>query len=237
MKAIFYAFFLLWVGTTWGATFNTEYIEFQLPPGWKCLLEGAEWVCQSENKDRQKEAIIIMAAKEQGSQDTLSAYEAYLREQKRYTLPNKKVQVSDAKYTKRTKVNQHGWVDSLHLASEVPGFYTRYMATIKGDLGIAVTYSVAKDHYEAYRPLFEKIIRSMRVFAISRGQLANTLGIKKKEQDLLGGDLGALGDLSSIARVSQKQKKSSSGSSGDMIFYGLLALGVVGFIVYKKMKG
>ena len=161
-------------------TFNTEYIEFQLPAGWDCSLEGSEWVCQSQNEERKREAIIIMAAKEKGDQDGIPQYFAYLKEKKQYELPNRKAQVSVPKYTKKTTVNDHVWVDSLHLASEVPGFYTRYMATTRGDLGIAVTFSVAKDHYDSYQELFQKIIESMRTFAVTRGKIAQTLGIKKE---------------------------------------------------------
>ncbi|MBG09504.1 MAG: hypothetical protein CME68_12150, partial [Halobacteriovoraceae bacterium] len=51
--------------------FATKYCEFELPPGWECVLEGLEWVCQSSSKERKKEAIIILAAKLRGSQDSL----------------------------------------------------------------------------------------------------------------------------------------------------------------------
>ena len=56
----------LFAVNAWGKTFNTDYIEFQLPPGWRCSLEGTEWVCQGESKERKKEAIIIMAAQGKG---------------------------------------------------------------------------------------------------------------------------------------------------------------------------
>ena len=46
--------------------FTSQYCEFELPSGWDCALEGTEWVCQSSNKDRKKEAIIILAAKIRG---------------------------------------------------------------------------------------------------------------------------------------------------------------------------
>ena len=218
-----------------GKLFNTEYVEFQLPPGWDCSLEGTEWVCQSRSKDRQKEAIIILAAKEKGPQDGLNQYETYLRQKKKYVLPNRKTQVSEPKYTKRTKVHQDLWVDSLHLASEVPGFYTRYMATTKGDLGIAVTFSVSKDHYDSYQQIFQKIIESMRAFAVTKGRVAKTLGIKKKQQDLLSGGLLDSGLLSTPKVVSGKAS-GKKGGGDDFALYAILLIGVAGFIVYKKFK-
>ena len=164
--------------------FSNDYIAFQLPPGWECSLEGAEYVCQSTNKDRQKEAIIIMAAKEKGPQDSLPAYEAYLKQKKTYVLPNRKTQVSEPKFTKIKPVNEQKWIDSLHLASEVPGFFTRYLETVKGDLGVAVTFSVAKDHYDSYQPVFDAVIKSMRVFEIKRGSVGK-FALKGKGSNLL----------------------------------------------------
>ncbi len=145
-------------------TFTSQYCQFELPTGWECALEGTEWVCQSTNKQRQKEAIIILAAKIRGKQDSLEQYQAYLKKTKTFTLPDGKTQISDPKYAKVSNVNDHRWIDSLHLASEVPGFYTRYMATVKEDLGVAVTLSVAKDHYDSYRNIFDKVINTLRVF-------------------------------------------------------------------------
>ena len=234
MKTIFFA--LMWSFGVWAKPFNTDYIEFQLPTGWQCSLEGTEWVCQGGNKERKREAIIIMAAKERDAQDNIEQYQAYLQGKKQYTLPNRKVQVSEPKYTKQTKVNDHFWVDSLHLASEVPGFYTRYMATTKGDLGIAVTFSVAKEHYDSYQKVFEQVIKSMRVFAITRGKRAQTLGIKKRQQDLLSGaGLLESGLLDVPKVVDQGRQEQEEG--GDFLFYLLLAAGVAGFIIYKKRQG
>lgn len=121
-------------------TFSNQYIQFELPNGWECTLEGSEWVCQSDNQDRKREAIIILAAKVRGPQDSLEEYQAYLKQDKTYTLPGGKVQRSEPKYNKFSEVNGHRWLDALHLASEVPGFYTRYLATVKEDLGVAVTF-------------------------------------------------------------------------------------------------
>ena len=88
--------------------------QFELPSGWECALEGTEWVCQSTNADRKKEAIIILAAKVRGSQDSLPQYQDYLKKQKTFTLPGGKTQVSEAKYANIKEVNGRRWVDALH---------------------------------------------------------------------------------------------------------------------------
>ena len=88
----------------------------------------------------------------------MDQYQSYLKEKKRFDLPGGKTIVSDPSYTKSVQIADHTWIDSLHLQSEIPGFYTRYLATVKEGLGVAVTFSVAKDHYAAYLPVFDRII-------------------------------------------------------------------------------
>src|SRR5690606_11318861 len=153
--------------------FESKYCEFELPSGWECALEGSEYVCQSENADRKKESIIILAAKIRGEQDSLDEYMAYLKKTKEYNLPGGKKQVSEPKSTKVSRINNHQWVDALHLASEVPGFYTRYLATVKEDLGVAVTFSVSKDLYTEYQPIMDKLVSTLRVFRQKKAELAN----------------------------------------------------------------
>ncbi len=220
--------------------FTSQYCEFELPPGWECALEGTEWVCQAENKDRQKEAIIILAAKIRGEQDDLQQYSAYLGNTKTFTLPGGKTQVSEPKYAKLKDVNGHNWVDSLHLASEVPGFYTRYMATVKEDLGVAVTFSVGKDFYEQYRGIFDKIISTLRVFRQKQGSndqyaLANA---NAKPEDIIGGDILDNGLRGNV----EVDRKGAAGGGGFLAENGgllliVLAIAGIGGVVMKMRKG
>ena len=217
--------------------FTNQYTEFELPAGWECSLEGTEWVCQSSNSDRKKEAIIILAAKVRGGQDSLDQYQAYLKKPKTFTLPGGKTQVSEGKYANVKDVNGHRWVDALHLASEVPGFYTRYLATVKADLGVAVTFSVGKDHYAAYQAIFDNIVASLRVFRQTNQKLAKY--VKKKDENLLG-DTTFVPDSDRRFDIAQKNKgKGGSGGGDDMTLY--LILGGVGaaalFFLKKKKKG
>jgi hypothetical protein len=226
---------LLFTTTAFAKRFTSQYTEFELPPGWECSLEGTEWVCQSTNDDRKKEAIIILAAKKRGPQDSLDEYMKYLKSQKTFTLPGGKTQVSEAKYSNMKPIADHQWVDSLHLASEVPGFYTRYLATVKEDLGVAVTFSVAKDHYQAYQAMFDKIVESLRVFRQKAGD--GNFAVKKKDENLLG-DTTFIPDGDKAYDIGQKGKKAAGGlPGGDMALYGIAALVVGGIVMAMKKKG
>lgn len=215
--------------------FASKFCEFELPSGWECALEGSEYVCQSENADRKKESIIILAAKIRGEQDNLDEYMAYLKKTKEYNLPGGKKQVSEPKNTKMSRINDQQWVDALHLASEVPGFYTRYLATVKEDLGVAVTFSVTKDLYNEYLPIIEKLISTLRVFR----QKANTdlSGLRSgKSEDPNFADATFNPNAAMDLQVNKTKKRGAEGGGNeDMLL--IVALVVIGAVVMLILKG
>jgi hypothetical protein len=159
----------IYTGAAHAAKFSNQFVEFELPAQWQCNLEGAEWVCQSLNEQKKRDAIIVLAAKLKGDQDSLDQYTTYLKAPKIYTSVQGKSVKSDPKYAKPLTINQQPWVDSLHLESEIPGFYTRYLATVKADIGVLVTYSINKDKYQQYLPEFENMVRTLKVFRKAGG--------------------------------------------------------------------
>ena len=227
---------LAWGTSSFAKKFSSKYCEFELPPGWECALEGTEYVCQSENADRKKESIIILAAKIRGEQDNLDEYMAFLKKPKEFSLPGGKKQISESKSTKMTRVNDHQWVDALHLASEVPGFYTRYLATVKEDLGVAVTFSVGKDQYAAYQPVMDKLVTTLRVFRQKKAEFADLR--TGKSQDANFSDT-TFNPNSAMDLQANKTKSRGAGGDGDDNTTLFLILGLVGagvFIAAKAKK-
>lgn len=218
--------------------FTSQFTEFLLPNGWECAMEGSEWVCQSTNNNRKKEAIIILAAKLKGGQDSLSHYQTYLKNTKEFKIPGGKKQVSEPKYTNIKDIKGHKWVDSLHLASEVPGFYTRYLATVKGDLGVLVTFSVSKDHYSSYSKVIDGIVESLKVFA----QMKNspTKFVRQARDGSLPGEGEFVEDGSDALDIGlgarKRQKSGSSDGSTDMIMY-IIGAAAVAFVLMRMKKG
>ena len=219
--------------------FASKYCEFELPSGWECALEGSEYVCQSENTDRKKESIIILAAKTRGEQDTLDEYMAYLKKNKEYNLPGGKKQVSEPKYTKMSKVNEQQWVDALHLASEVPGFYTRYLATVKEDLGVAVTFSVTKDLYSTYQPIIDKMVSTLRVFRQKQNttDLAALRGNKNAEDPNFADTTFNPNTVVDMQANKTQKRAADSGGGDDLTLYiALGAIAAIGFVIMKGKK-
>jgi hypothetical protein len=235
-NGVFFLFFLQ--GIAFAGKFANQFTEFELPPQWQCSLEGAEWVCQSTNESKKKDAIIVLAAKIKGDQDSLDQYLTYLKAVKSFTSVDNKPVKSDPKYAKTQNINGHPWVDSLHLESEIPGFYTRYLATIKQDIGVLVTYSVNKAKYQDYLQDFDHMVNTLKVYrkvgginvAPSQGslfqntQISNNVGtetIFHSEQIQGGADVA-------------KPKPSTQQFPWGLV---VLLVGAIGFFVWKRRKG
>lgn len=221
---------------TYAKRFASKYCEFELPAGWECALEGSEYVCQSENADRKKESIIILAAKIRGEQDNLDDYLAYLKKPKEYNLPGGKKQVSEAKNTKLSTINDHRWVDALHLASEVPGFYTRYLATVKEDLGVAVTFSVSKDLYSAYQPVMDKLVSTLRVFRQKKAELSDLRSGKSEDPNFADATFNPNAAMDLQANKTKKRGADSSGDDDMMLIIGIVVVGAVVMLIMKGRK-
>jgi hypothetical protein len=220
--------------------FSNQYIEFDMPNTWTCGLEGAEYVCQSLNAARKKEAIIVFTAKARGAKDSLDDYQAYLKAQKTFALPNGQTLVSEPKYAKVTEVNGQRWIDALHMASEVPGFYTRYVATVKEDLGIVVTLSVSRDSYSTYQRVFDTIISSIRVFRQKKATTNLQVGSDSSSTGEGDPSSSVLVEEDATYQLATKEKQNSDQSTkkaGKFINYILFAIIAVGlFLILKKKK-
>jgi hypothetical protein len=222
-----------------GAEFANQFVQFKLPPNWKCTLEGAEWVCQGQDPNRKRDAIIILAAKLKGDQDSLDQYLDYLKKPKNFRSIQKKPVRSEPKYSKTVSLNAHAWVDSLHLESEIPGFYTRYLATIKKDIAVLVTYSINKEKYSTYLSDFEQMVKSLRVFRKS-----GPINAAAKEGNLFaqGSIPTSVGQGSVFQAVPQTQQNPNVGQQikkqdDSMFLFGALGLAVVAFIIWRRRQG
>ena len=222
----------------YAAKFANQFIEFELPPQWQCNLEGAEWVCQSTDDKKKKDAIVVLAAKIAGPQDTMDQYLTYLKAAKSYTSVQGKPVKSDPKYAKTQAINGQPWVDALHLESEIPGFYTRYLATLKEDIGVLVTYSINKTKYQSYLDDFENMVRTIKVFrkpggvnaGPASGNIFNQAAIPPAavDQNVVFGNVQGGSDT----QAAPKPKEADN----SMMLIGL-GVAVVAYLIYKRRRG
>lgn len=237
----FLLFFIL-TPSAFSKIFSNQFIEFELPTAWNCTLEGSEWVCQNTLDAKKKDAIIILAAKLKGTQDSLDQYESYLKAPKEYKSVKGRPMKSQPKYSKQLNIQDQVWVDSLHLESEVPGFYTRYLATVKQDIAVLVTYSIDKAKYVEYDKEFETMVKTLKVFR----RPGIGLNAKSKEADIFKVNVPTGVNPSAVFPVQTAEndgaaakKKKATGSSDDDDLMFILAVGVavVAYIVWRRRSG
>jgi len=228
------------INSAWAAKWANQFTEFELPPSWACNLEGAEWVCQNTDEAKKKEAIIVLAAKLKGDQDSLDQYLAYLKAAKSYTSVAGKPMKSEPKFAKTVNLNGQPWVDALHMESEIPGFYTRYLATIKDDIGVLVTYSIAKNKYPEYQKEFDNLIRTLKVFRKSGGinvAPSNTNLMNTQIPQTVSEGTVFPGGLNVQGGSDQRAAPKTASGNDDLFLYGIIAVAAIGLIIFKKKRG
>jgi hypothetical protein len=211
-------------------TFANQFVEFQLPDKWECQLDGTEWVCQSTDEQKKRDAIIVLAAKiKKAGMDELPKYKEHLEKPQTYQSLSGENVTSEPRYAKELEISGKTWIDSLHLQSEIPDFYTRYLATVEADLGILVTFSVRKDKYDEYAPDIENMAKSLRAFR-KPGEI--------NPAQAGGGDIAAPADtiFGGGGGESKTKPKSSGSESGAALLLLLLIAGGAGFFIWKKKQ-
>lgn len=223
-------------------TFKNAYISFEMQDNWNCKLEQTEWVCRSENPQEAKEAVIILTAKEKGPTDSFPIYQTHMN-----NIINTVTRVgtpmsSIVKYKSiQVKINEQDWLDGLHQDSEVKNYFTRYLATIKDQIAILVTFSAHNQHYAKYSQNFNKTIQSLRVIAtkdlISRPEMGPIAG----QNDILGGNVS--NTLNNIVAADEGSAK-AGGKKGflknefvlGLALFILAILIYIGLRIYQKTK-
>ncbi|HEX4408060.1 MAG TPA: hypothetical protein VH206_04725 [Xanthobacteraceae bacterium] len=129
--------------------FRAGSFEFDLAPGWWCEKSGTEIVCNPPGQ-APRPAIAIIALKERGSNDNLQDYEDHVKKPVERTDSAGKHGTSTVLFVRRTQLGHAQWVEALHNGSEIPDYFTYYLATNNSYLGILVTMTVHKDFQKTY---------------------------------------------------------------------------------------
>ena len=216
--------------------FRNAYISFEMPESWNCNLEQTEWVCRSEQGKEAKEAIIILTAKEVGPTDSLALYEGHLNTPMALQLRGGEVAESKVQYKpKQVMINEQLWVDGLHLGSEVPNYFTRYLASIKERIAILVTFSAHKDYYTKYSADFFRAVQSLRVIAAKNLLAGRDSGIRPGSETLGGPIGGAMpSDMMGMDEMSGKKK---GGMKMELIGGAILLAAIGIYLLIKRRRG
>jgi hypothetical protein len=144
---------------------------------------------------------------------------------------------SNVKYkVQKQKINDQEWLDGLHQDSEVKNYYTRYLATIKDQIAILVTFSAHNQAYAKHSRNFDKTIQSLRVIAtkdlLSRPDLGPLAGVG----DTLGSGIGQAMPADMLA--GEEGAANSAGKKSifkNELFLGL-ALLILAILIYVILR-
>ena len=231
--------------------FRNSYVSFELPSKWDCYLENTAWICRyaiskkclgagaktkscKAQRKKTKEAIIILAAKEKGPKDTFKGYYTHLKTPRPIVTKAGKRSQSKIVHVKPISIEKQRWLDGMHEGSEIPHYYTRYLATIKGNIAVLVTFSAHKLFYTKYSNEFFRAIKSLRVLA-TRAQTGRKDIRPKNNSGTFGpGDIN-VGDIDLLGEEGEygDGKKQSTG----LDFYLLIGAGILallGLVIWFK---
>jgi hypothetical protein len=216
--------------------FRNSYVSFELPDRWNCTLEQTEYVCRSTVADgvQRQAATIILTAKEVGPQDSLTAYEAHLKVARQITSREGQPLQSQVP---QAQINGQTWIDGMHLNSEIPNYFTRYLATTKDRIAVLVTFSAHQAHYSRFSSDFFRAIQSLRVIfnrSTVPGGNINTPGA-----GVIGsGGTGLVGEGDGL--LPDQEPGGGFGrflaGAGSTILGILLLAGAIGFYFWSKRK-
>ncbi len=235
---------MTWALQTNAKVFQNSYIKFEMPDQWTCELLDTAWICrhrvskscESNKKSRAciqqikkfQEALIILAAKEVSPLDTMASYLKYLKNPLPLKRNNSNTTQSQVVHAKGVKIGQQKWVDGMHLSSELPNYYTRYLATIKDQIAVLVTFSAHKKYYTNHSAQFFNSIKSLKMTAseiskVSKKELGNQVLSRSIQlpENLLDG-------------VDVIDENSESDPVSNILFLTALVLAALGVYIWFK---
>ncbi|MFM8270484.1 MAG: hypothetical protein ACKN9V_09880 [Pseudomonadota bacterium] len=216
---------------------QTSYLSFEEPPGWKCDLSSqGVFLCESPNEQQRRDSLILVFAAAATDFDSLSSYESYLKKTKTIMDESGKPIESKVTFVRKRNINGFEWMDSLQQNSELPGFWTRYVATVQKPLAILVTYVVSEHQYTELTPAFERMVASLKpVTNFKFAQNQNDLALPGTE---LGGVLKSHFEKKPLKKnpVPAEASKPSSSSNFLYIILGVFLMGLILMRLKRKAK-
>jgi len=217
-----------------------------MPDQWTCELLDTAWVCRQqvskscardkksktclEQIKKSQAALIVLAAKEVSPLDTMTSYLKHLQNPLPLKRNNGSTTQSQIVHAKGVKIGRQKWVDGMHLSSELPNYYTRYLVTIKDQIAVLVTFSAHKKYYTNHSAHFFESIKSLKIIA------SETSKVNKKElgNQVLSRPIQLPDNL--LDGVDIIDENSESSPFSNLLFFAALILAALGVYIWMKSR-
>ncbi len=137
-------------------------VDLHLTDGWRCGFEKDATVCRPTDTQSELFKVILWTAKAAGPTDTLQNYREHMKQSRKVRLRLKHISstpISD----KIVSINGVDWVDAVQANSEIAGYTTRYLSTVKDSLAVVVTFSARKEIFEEYQKEIQPFIDHLEI--------------------------------------------------------------------------
>jgi hypothetical protein len=213
---------------------STPFLNFQISNRWDCEFQDPlAYVCRLQQNQPAQDALIIVSAKEAGPEDNFSSFQKYLGMPKPLQAKGATPSISKVQYVRILDIHKQKWTEGLHLNSEIEGYSTRYLATVKGKLSVLVTLSAAQNHWKFFEQDFKMAVQTLQltdnpiIFSdpFRLGQKQNLQSPPQKQP----------ASLSPPAKAARKQasvQAERASSPPNYALMGIAALAVLGLVVY-----
>lgn len=236
-----------WTPPVHAKVFQNSYIQFHMPDRWACELKGKAYLCRHKiskacqvNKSttpckqeikKSREAVIVLTAKEKSEIDSIENYKNYLGESRTIQTANGRTSQSQVIHNKVVGISKLKWVDGMHLGSELPHYYTRYLATLKGNVAVLVTFTAHKLFYTRYSTEFFKGIKSLNLTATSLSEIKpSEVGNK-----ILSRPIDIPLDL--LSEMNAPQEPAGGGDDLSILLFGLsMAMAGAGIFIWFRSR-
>lgn len=213
-------------------TFQNSYVSFEVPDNWTCLQEGVAWTCTPSHPVAGKEAVIVLAAKVAGPEDNLTNFLTLLKEPKKIKTHVGTTMPSQVMYAQQRVLAGLPWIQAQHLGSEIQEFYTLYLATVKDQLAILVSFSAEKNKYAAHNPVFDRAIKTLKIVANQKLLMAKNQMGPNEQMGIQGGGPTPLGGDENL--IPPPERKTGIGTVALIFAVVALILGLIAWYLSER---
>lgn len=130
------------------------YLKFNLPDTWVCTTDKTETICKSPQGSENKQAVVLINAKETTPAETIESFHQQLSKPKG---------IGTVKNIQYIKIGDEKWIQAHHSDSELPNYDTIYWITRVQNIAVLVSYSFLSKYSNTLYPLAQNLPRTFKL--------------------------------------------------------------------------